>query len=296
MYSQITSNKRKSTILVVLFIGVILLLGYVLGRIYAADATTFLTLSLVISMSMSLTGYFAGDTIALRTAGAQGPIQKNENPYVWRIVENLAIASGLPMPKIYLIPDAAPNAFATGRDPNHASLALTTGLIEQLENEELEGVVAHELSHIKNFDIRLMTLVGVLVGVIVILSDFFTRAHLFRGRNHDNRSSGMLVLLGILLMVLSPIFAYLIQFAVSRKREYLADASGALLTRYPAGLAQALEKIARARQPMLRASNATAHLYISNPFGAKAARGLAHLFSTHPPLEDRIRALRKMIL
>ncbi|EKE14383.1 MAG: hypothetical protein ACD_12C00540G0003 [uncultured bacterium] len=244
---------------------------------------------------MSLVSYFSGDKIALMISGAHGPIKKEDNPYVWNLVENLCITAGVEMPKIYLISDPAPNAFATGRDPKHASVALTTGIIERLENEELEGVIAHELSHIKNYDIRLMMMVIVLVGVITLLADWFLRFSFFgRGRRSRSGQLGMiLLLLGLILAILSPLIAQLIKLAISRKREYLADASGSLLTRYPEGLARALEKISQYKDPMLRANKATAHLYIANPFGG-TKKFMSGLFSTHPPIEERVKVLRAM--
>jgi len=294
MYNQIDSNKRRTVILMVLFVFIIILLGYVFGEI-SGYGYWGLGLAIVISLFMTAVSYFQGDKVALWSAGAQ-PIVKDDNPYVFRMVENLCITAGLAMPKIYIINDPAPNAFATGRSPEHASIALTSGIIEKLENEELEGVIAHELSHIKNYDIRLMMVVAVLVGMIVLISNWMFRLRGFGSRR--NRSGGQLVailmLVGIVLALLSPLIAELIKLAVSRRREYLADASGALLTRYPAGLASALEKISSYSEPMRRANNGTAHLFIANPFGAKAARGLAHLFSTHPPIEDRVSKLRNM--
>lgn len=244
-----------------------------------------------ISLLMTLISYYSGDKIALAVSGAK-QIQKSEDPYLWRIVENLAITAGLPMPKLHLINDQAINAFATGRDPEHSSVAVTTGAIEKLENEELEAVLAHELSHIKNYDIRVMTIVIVLVGAIALISDWMFRAHFLSGRGDRDRSvHPIFLIIGLLLAILTPIFAQLIQLAVSRRREYLADASGALLTRFPEGLARALEKISLSKAPMTRANSATAHMFISNPFGASRLRAL---FSTHPPLEERIKILRGM--
>jgi len=242
---------------------------------------------------MSLSSYFAGDKIALAASRAK-PIKKEDNPYVWRLVENLSITAGTPMPQVYIINDPSMNAFATGRDPQHASIALTTGIISGLENEELEGVIAHELSHIKNYDIRLMMLVIVCVGAITLLADWMLRSTLWGRRGSDNnRGNGtaIIMLIAIVLAILSPIFAELIKLAVSRRREYLADASGALLTRYPEGLARALEKIAHQDTSLASANKATAHLFFSNPFGIKKA---SRLFSTHPPIEERIKALRQM--
>jgi len=239
--------------------------------------------------------------VALAIAGAK-PIQKNDNPYVYRLVENLCITAGLPLPKIYLINDPNINAFATGRKPENASIALTVGAVEKLENEELEGVIAHELSHVKNYDIRLMTIVIICVGMITLMADFFLRAQFIFGGRRSNRGNNqlgvILMIVGLVLAILSPIFATLIQLAVSRKREYLADASGVLLTRYPEGLARALEKIRDKNQPIRRANHATAHLYIANPFkesdSFKGAGKRVRLFATHPPIDKRIKKLRTM--
>ncbi|MFH0853755.1 MAG: M48 family metallopeptidase [bacterium] len=292
-YSHIAANKRKSVILLAFFVLIIAALGWLVDYV-GGSGTNILILAVFISLIMSLAGYFQGDKIALWSAGAK-PSQKQDNPYLYRMIENLAITSGLPMPKVYLIPDPALNAFATGRNPQRASIAVTQGLVDNLENEELEGVLAHEMSHIGNYDIRFMMLVAVLVGIIVIFSDIFLRATLWGGMsNRRDRSSvsSIFAVMGLVLIILSPIVAQFIKLAASRKREYLADASGALLTRYPEGLATALEKISTSR-PMLKKSNATAHLYISNPFG-RSAKGLSRLFSTHPPIEERIKILRQM--
>jgi heat shock protein HtpX len=293
MYQQITSNKRKSILLVVVFIVFITLLGWLLGKT-SGYGYGGLILAAGISLITALISYYSGDKIALIASGAKGPIKKEENPYIYRLVENLCITAGLPAPKIYIIPDPAPNAFATGRDPKHSSIALTTGLIESLENEELEGVIAHELSHVKNYDIRLMMLVIVLVGTVALFADWFLRFRLFGKHSDDNQINKIVVIIGIILALLSPIIAQLIKLAISRKREFLADADGALLTRYPEGLARALEKISSHKTPLRHANDATAHLYISNPFGEKTKNFLHSLFSTHPPIEERITALRKM--
>lgn len=275
----------------IIFIAIVLLLGWVIGE-YTGYGYGSIVFAGIISLVMAMGSYYAGDKMALSVSGAKGPIKKEDSPYVYRMVENLAITAGFSMPKIYVIADAAPNAFACGRDPKHASIALTTGIIERLENEELEGVIAHELSHVKNYDIRLMTIVVVLVGIISILAQWFFRFRFIGGRdNSDNRGAGpVIALLGILMIVISPIIAELIKLAISRKREFLADASGALLTRYPEGLARALEKISSYTAPMKSANSGTAHLFISNPFGKK----VAGLFSTHPPVEERIKVLRSM--
>ncbi len=301
MYSQIEANKRKTNLLIIVFTILIVFLGWLFKQIYPEFGYAPLIIALTVSVLMSLLSYYQGDKVALISSGAKGPISQQDNPYVYRLVENLCITAGLPMPKIYIIEDEAMNAFATGRDPQHASIALTTGIIKKLENEELEGVIGHELSHIKNYDIRLMMVVVVLVGVISLLADWMIRVQWYGGgrrRSSNDSSSGQLgiifLVLGIILAILSPLIAQLIKLAISRKREFLADASSALLTRYPEGLARALEKIAVQAAPLKRANNATAHLYIANPFGAKAKKGLKKLFSTHPPIEERIKALRKM--
>ncbi|MDD5342612.1 MAG: M48 family metallopeptidase [Patescibacteria group bacterium] len=289
MYKQISANKRKSIVLIILFIILVGAIGWALGQIFRFGYAGIIW-ALIIAIGLSFLSYYSGDKIALFTAGAQ-PIAKEQNPYVYRMVENLCITSGLPLPKIYIINDPAPNAFATGRDPKHSSIAVTTGLIERLENEELEGVLAHELSHVKNYDIRIMMVVIICVGFITLLADIFLRGSLFGGSRRREGGS-ILAIVGLILIILSPIFARLIQFAISRKREFLADASGALLTRYPEGLARALEKISSYKDPMRRTNKATAHLYIASPFGGK--KGFRNLFSTHPPIEERVKALRTM--
>ncbi|MEA3272356.1 MAG: M48 family metallopeptidase [Patescibacteria group bacterium] len=295
MYSQIDRNKRRSIILVMIFVAVIILLGWIFGKI-TGYGYAGLWIAVIISIVMSLFSYYSGDKIALATSGAK-EIKKTDNPYVYRMVENLCITAGLPMPKVHIISEPAINAFATGRDPEHASIAITQGAIDKLENEELEGVIAHELSHVKNYDIRLMMIVIVLIGIVVLMSDMLIRFQFFghRRSRESNQIGAILLVVGIILAILSPIFAQLIQLAISRKREYLADASGALLTRYPDGLANALEKIGKQGQALKRANNATAHLYISNPFGKKK-RLFANLFATHPPVEKRVAELRKMTI
>jgi heat shock protein HtpX len=290
-YDFVASNKRKTAGLIIVFLAFILALGWVIDRAYNAGGG-FIVLAGAYSSVTALVSYFSGDKIALLATGAR-QVTETDNPYVVRMVDNLCITTGMPKPKVYIIEDQAINAFATGRDPNHASIAVTTGAIEKLANEELEGVLAHELSHIKNYDIRLMTVVIVLVGTVVILSDLVFRSSFFFGRRSRDREggSGLLMIVGLLMLILAPIIAQLIKLAVSRKREFLADASGALITRFPEGLARALQKIAGDNRPMARASAATAHLFFANPFSGRA---LANLFSTHPPIEDRIKALTQM--
>lgn len=292
MYSAITSNKRRSWLLIGLFIGLIIGLGYVIDW-YFESGGVIAVIALVYALVTALTSYYAGDKVALALSGAK-EIEKADAPELFRLVENLSIADGIPMPKVHIIEDDTPNAFATGRDPEHGSVAFTTGLIRRLDRPELEGVVAHELSHIKNYDIRTMTVVVVLVGTVAVMADLFLRARWFGGGQRRKEGGGVMLVVGIVLIVLAPLIAQAIKLAVSRQREYLADASGALLTRYPEGLARALEKISASPAPLKRASTATAHLFISSPFGAKKSM-LTGLFSTHPPAEERIARLRGMI-
>lgn len=291
-YDFIARNKRRSAALVFVFVVVVSFIGWAIG-----EATDYgsggLILALGIATTMALAGYYGGDRVALATSGAQGPISKTQNSYLYTMVENLCIADGLTMPKVYLIPDQAINAFATGRDPAHASVAVTTGALEKLENEELEGVLAHELSHVKNYDVRYLMLVLVLVNTVTLLARWFFYSGRMRSSGNNDRGGNPLALIGIVLLILSPLIGQLVQLAVSRRREFLADASGALLTRYPEGLANALQKIQRENtQPMRRANDATAHLYFSNPFGS--GRRLSRMFMTHPPIEERVAALRSM--
>lgn len=277
-----------------LFLIIVIGLGWVFSRAY--NSPVILWIAVIISLTQALVSYYSGDKIALSISGAK-EIQKRDNPMLWNTVENISIASGLPMPKIYIIDDPAPNAFATGRDPLHASVAVTAGLLEKLNKPELEGVLAHEMSHVGNYDIRLMTIVVVLVGIITLLSDFFLRSRIFgwgkRDNNNDNQAQAIFLIIALVAAILAPIATTLIQLAISRKREFLADSSGALITRYPEGLASALEKISQYKKPMQHISSATAHLYIANPRG-KTVSYMSKLFSTHPPVEERIKALKEM--
>lgn len=293
-YDYIARNKTFSLVLIVGFTVLVGLLGWIIGAMTDYGIGGLLA-AVAVAVIMAVGGYYGGDRLALAVAGARGPITKQQQPYVYRMVENLCLTAGLPMPKVYLINDPAINALATGRDPQHASVAVTTGAIDQLANEELEGVLAHELSHIQNYDVRLMMLVLVLVNVVMLLTRWFFYSGHFGGRRSDSRSAGsVLAIVGIVLLVLSPLIAQLVQLAVSRRREFLADASGALLTRFPEGLTRALEKIGRVNQaPMPTAREATAHLYFDTPFGRKVS-GLSKLFMTHPPINERISALRAM--
>lgn len=289
LYTQQSKNVTRTWLLMGVFLAIIVAIGYFVSYYYNNPAILYI--AIIFSLVMNITSYWFSDKIALASTGA---VEADEKEYIelYRIVENLAITAGLPKPRVYIINDMAPNAFATGRDKEHAAVAVTTGLLRMLDRSELEGVIAHELSHIGNRDILLSTVVVVLVGFIAMLSDMFLRASLFgRGRDREEGGNGILMIVGIVFIILSPIIATLIQLAISRKREFLADASGALLTRYPEGLANALKKISSYSQPMQRASNATAHLFISSPFGGKAMNGIAKLFMTHPPAEERIASL-----
>lgn len=295
IYSQIDSNKLKTWLIMVLFIAFISTLAYVYSKANGYGLS-LAGAALVISGLMSLGSYFYSDRMVLAMSKAK-QIKKNDSPKLFRIVENLSIASGIPIPKVYLIDDTAMNAFATGRNPKNAVVCATTGIVDRLSETELEGVVAHELSHIKNYDIRVMAIVAILVGLVALMADFFTRSMWYSdgGRDRDRGSSqGIFIAIGLTLAILSPIIATLIQLAVSRKREFLADASGAILTRYPEGLALALEKIAKDKEPLEAANSATAHLYISNPFKNIDKHMFSNLFNTHPPIEERIRILRSM--
>ena len=293
LYTQADTNIRKTWLYLSFFFVLIIAFGWVIS--YVMDNQTILFWAVIISVVMSFSSYWFSDKIVLSMAGAW-PIEKADNPELYRLVENLSITAGLPLPKIYIIDEAQPNAFATGRDKDHAVIAVTRGLLEKLEKIELEGVIAHELSHIGNRDMFLQTMIVVLAGVITIASDIFLRSS-FSRRGRDNEKRGqagaILMIVGMTLIILAPIFATLLKLAISRKREFLADASGALLTRYPEGLARALEKIAGDPNQLRTASDATAHLYIANPFRKTGGMDWFHkIFATHPPIEERIAALR----
>ncbi|OGY20976.1 MAG: zinc metalloprotease HtpX [Candidatus Woykebacteria bacterium GWB1_45_5] len=299
IYNQIDANRRKTFLLMIGFSLFIVLAVYILTRALGYEsvgALSFAGLFLVISGLINLSSYYWSDKLVIALSGAQ-LLEKKDKPELYRAVENVCIAAGIPLPKIYIITDPAPNAFATGRDPNHAAVAVTSGLLERLDDLELEGVVAHELSHIKNYDSRLMSIVVILVGMIVILADMFFRM-LWWGKVGDGDRKGsntIFLLLGVIAAILAPIAANLIKLAISRRREFLADASGALLTRYPEGLAKALIKISQDPNTLKSATNATAHMYIANPFKGKQAKNwLVALFSTHPSVEERVAALRAM--
>ncbi len=291
LYTHQNTNIQKTWLLMGLFLVAIIGLGWLFSTVY--NSPEILLIAVVFSIVMNITSYWFSDKIVLSLYKAK-PVTNESHPDLYNSVENLAITAGLPMPKVFVIADPSPNAFATGRNKEHAAIAVTTGLLTILDKSELEGVLAHELSHIGNRDILLSTVVVVLVGIVTLLSDFFLRIG-FWGRGGDNKhGNAILAVVAIVSAVLAPIAAVVIQLAISRRREFLADASGALLTRYPEGLARALEKIttASAQTPLARASHATAHLFIANPFGRGGA--INSLFMTHPPLAARIKALRDL--
>ena len=291
LYTHISSNIFRTWLLMALFLVFVIGLGWVFSR--ALGNPSILVFAVVFSLIMNIVSYWYSDKIALAISRAK-PIEKKDNPELYRLVENLCITAGLPLPKIYIMQEVQPNAFAAGRDKDHAVVAVTSGLLQKLDKTELEGVIAHELSHIGNRDILLMTVVVVLVGFVAILSNIFLRSLFFGGlggRGRSNRGGGYLALIGVALAIIAPIVAVLIKLAVSRTRELLADASGALLTRYPDGLARALAKIADDRTPLKAATDATAHLFISSPLKGK---NFSSIFQTHPPIEERIKRLREM--
>ncbi len=296
MYDQITANKFKSAALVVFFMLLVLAVGWAFA--FYTDSGAFgLVLALIVVFVVTWGSYWYSDRIVLSMSRAR-PVDRDIEPYLVNVVEGLSIAAGLPVPRAYVIEDPAPNAFATGRNPRNAAIAVTTGLMEKLDRLELEGVVAHELAHIKNYDTLVQTLAAVMAGTIVLLSDWMMRTMWFgggrrRGGGRDGGGNAILMIIALTLMILAPIFAAIIQMAISRKREYLADANGALLTRYPPGLASALRKISSDHNRLAVANKATEALYIYNPLSDYGGR-MNNLFNTHPPIEDRIARLEAM--
>ena len=289
LYTHQSQNITKTWLLMTVFFVVIILLGWFISVYYGNP--NILYLFFAFSVLMNVFSYWFSDKIVLKLAGAK-EAKREEYFDLYTSVENLSITAGLPMPKVYVVEDVAPNAFATGRNKDHAVVCATTGLLAILKKNELEGVIAHELSHIGNRDMLLSTVVVVLVGFVTIIADVFRHNLFFSGgRDNDSKGAGILVIVGILLSILAPLFAVLIQLAISRKREFLADASGALLTRYPEGLSKALSKIAQYSKPMARQSSAIAHLYIADPKGSRLGKKITGLFATHPPVEERIKAL-----
>jgi heat shock protein HtpX len=299
MYEQIARNKWKSFFLILFFLSWVFLLAWLFGEL-TGFGTQALILAAVIAVASTFASYYYSDKIVLAISRAK-PVEKEDYPYLYNVVEGLAIAAGLPKPRCYIIDDTAPNAFASGRNPKNSVVVVTKGLLQKLNRVELEGVIAHEMSHIKNYDVLVQTLAVVMVGVVALLSDWILRSFFWGGgrrRERTSRGKGgnaavILVVAGLVLAALSPLIAQLIRFAISRKREFLADANGAFLTRYPPGLASALKKIAADTEPLEAANKATAHLYIVNPL--KNLKGTVNnMFSTHPPVEARIAALEKM--
>ncbi|MDQ3245024.1 MAG: M48 family metallopeptidase [bacterium] len=289
LYTQQSKNIGKTWLLMSMFFILVITIGFFFAQYYGN--VNILYGFVIFSIVMNIVSYWYSDKIVIKLSGAK-EAKRAEYFDLYTSVENLAITAGLPMPKVYVIEDPAPNAFATGRDKNHAVVAVTTGLLQILEKNELEGVLAHEMSHIGNRDMLVATVAVVLAGFIAIISDVFLRSMFFGGRrDSDSKAGGFLIIIGIILAILAPIFAMLLQLAISRKREFLADASGALLTRYPEGLANALRKISQYSRPMAHQSKAIAHLYIADPKGTSVGKRIAGLFATHPPVESRIHAL-----
>jgi len=296
-YKEIQSNKRKTYFLLVFFSLIVIILGAIIGILFIGSYLVGMIIAFIIAIIYSLLVYKSGDSMILKSAHAK-ELKKEDDPYLFNLVEGLAISAQIPKPKIYVINEESMNAFATGKDPEHASIAVTSGLRKRMNRLELEGVIAHEMSHIKNYDIRVMMLVTVLLGVVVLLSDVIFRSFIWAPRNRRSQGggSGMLIMLAIavVLAVLAPIVAQLMRLAISRKREYLADATGAKLTHYPKGLADALEKIKNDHDITVDTANkATAHLYIENPLREKKGF-MSKLFSSHPPIDSRIKKLREM--
>lgn len=292
LYNYQSANIRRTWMLFIVFFVVVVGAGYVFSMVY--EDPSFLFFAGIFSIVYALVGYFGSAGIALSLARAV-PIEKKDNPELYNIVENLSITAGIPMPKVYITPEAQINAFATGRDPKHAAVAVTQGALQKLSRVELEAVMAHELSHVGNRDILVNTVAAILAGILSLLADVFLRSMFFGGgrRDNNNNSAGnLLFIVGIALAVLAPIGTMLIQLAISRRREALADASGVLLTRYPEGLISALQKIGADQTPMRSAKSSTAHMWLDNPFKGRGATWFSKIFMTHPPIEDRIRALQ----
>lgn len=292
LYSQIAQNKSRTFFIILIFITLFTGFFYLVGKFFDSPSY-YLFFGLIVSSFSSLGSYFFSDKIVLFTTGAR-PASKKDFFDFYTTAENLALASGIPMPKLYVINDPSPNAFATGRDPKHAVICATTGLLKNLDRSDIEGVIAHELSHIKNYDILVSSIVAILVGTLGIVSDWIMRSFWWKEKDDNENRSPIFMLFFIIVLIISPIVATLIQLAISRKREFLADASGVLITRNPAGLASALEKIA-GYPSMRNVSSSTAHLFIVSPLNKKSQSSwLLNLFSTHPPIEERIKILRSM--
>lgn len=299
---QIIHNKRATFLLIFLFVLFVTALGFIFGSAiagYPQGGYFGILLAFLLALIFSAVAFWSGKNIIMGVSRAH-KVDKRFNPQLYNIVEEMAIAGGLPMPEIYVINDSAPNAFATGRDPHHSAVAVTTGLLDKLNREELTGVIGHEMSHVRNYDIRYMLLIGILVGIVALMSDFMLRYFWYGGRSRGRGRGGagyvqlIILLLALVFAILAPLFALILQFAVSRKREYLADASSVQLTRNPEGLARALEKIAKDTEPLEAANRATQHLYIVNPLKGQKQYERSSIFSTHPPVRERIRRLRAM--
>ena len=303
MHEQIAANKRKTVLLIVLAVVFTGLIGWLIGYLFFAGGTAGLVIAVVLAAALSLGSYFFGDKVVLTSTGAK-KVTPEQEPRLHNVVEGLAIAAGVPKPEVYVVPEMAPNAFATGRDPQHSSIAVTQGLLQIMDRVELEGVIGHEMSHVLDRDILIGTIVATVVGAAILLSEIFTRTWFWGGGGRRNNNSGgdagvlglILFAVGIVLLILAPLAGQLIKLSVSRNREYLADAQGVLLTRYPPGLISALQKIADAPHAMRAANNATAHLWLEQPsrVPGKDTSTIERLFSTHPPIQDRIKRLQEM--
>ena len=303
MHEQIAANKRKTVLLIVLAVVFTGLIGWLIGYLFFAGGTAGLVIAVVLAAALSLGSYFFGDKVVLTSTGAK-KVTPEQEPRLHNVVEGLAIAAGVPKPEVYVVPEVAPNAFATGRDPQHSSIAVTQGLLQIMDRVELEGVIGHEMSHVLDRDILIGTIVATVVGAAILLSEIFTRTWFWGGGGRRNNNSGgdagvlglILFAVGIVLLILAPLAGQLIKLSVSRNREYLADAQGVLLTRYPPGLISALQKIADAPHAMRAANNATAHLWLEQPsrVPGKDTSTIERLFSTHPPIQDRIKRLQEM--
>lgn len=298
VYEEVDRNKRRSMIVIIFFAVFVVVVTYLLGRAFGYSPYSMVGLALIISGFMSFFGYWYSDKIILGVSGAR-PATSKEDYLFSSVAENLSIGAGIPKPKLYMIEDSAPNAFATGRDINHATVCVTSGLLEKLNRTELEGVIGHEISHIRNYDMRLMSVVAVLVGMVTLLADWLLRSRI-RVRERDSEEGNIgaiLMIIGLVLALLSPAVAQLIQLAISRRREFLADAGSAMITRQPSGLISALKKISADKEPLEAANKATAHLYIVNPFKEehKTVGWFANFFNTHPPISERIKVLEEMM-
>ncbi len=303
MHEQIAANKRKTVVLIVLAVVFTGLIGYLIGYLFFYGGTTGLIIAVVLALALSLGSYFFGDKVVLSSTGAK-KVTPEQEPRLHNVVEGIAIAAGVPKPDVYVVPEMAPNAFATGRDPNHSSIAVTQGLLDIMDRVELEGVIGHEMSHVLDRDILIGTIVATVVGAAILLSEIATRSWFWGGGRRSNNSGGgdagilslILFAVGILLLILAPLAGQLIKLSVSRNREYLADAQGVLLTRYPPGLISALQKIAGAPHAMRAANNATAHLWLDQPsrVPGQDTSTMERLFSTHPPIQERIKRLQEM--